>query len=98
VLRFNASAIREDCGRLARSAAELAGSASGGAASGGSGGMAAGGDRGPVPGSGLPGLKSFSIRPADIPEIARRSSGSSMSGNPVDVPQSVRERLLAELL
>jgi alcohol dehydrogenase class IV len=95
VLRFNASAIREDCGRLARSAAELEG-----------------GEPAVDPVEwlleeidglfrlyGLPeNLKSFSIRPADIPEIARRSSGSSMSGNPVEVPQSVRERMLAELL
>lgn len=99
VLRLNASAIREDCGRLARSAAELAGSA-----------PAAALPADPVEWLleeieglfrlyGLPeNLKSFSIRPADIGEIARRSSGSSMSGNPVEVPQSVRERMLAELL
>jgi alcohol dehydrogenase class IV len=100
VLRFNASAIREDCLRLARSAAEYEGGA----------------PAAPLPAAdpvewlleeigglfrlyGLPqNLNSFSIRPADIPEIARRSSGSSMSGNPVEVPQSTRERMLGELL
>ena len=97
VLRFNASAIREDCGRLLRCTEELDGPVAGSAAD-------------PVEWLqaeidglfrlyGLPeNLKGFGIREADIPEIARRSSGSSMSGNPVEVPQSERERMLERLL
>jgi alcohol dehydrogenase class IV len=51
------------------------------------------------PAYGLPeDLKGYGIRLADIPEIARRSSGSSMSGNPVEVPQAERERMLERLL
>jgi alcohol dehydrogenase class IV len=97
VLRFNASAIREDCGRLLRCTEEHDGRAPGTPAD-------------PVEWLlseidglfrlyGLPeNLKDFRIREADIPEIARRSSGSSMSGNPVEVPQSQRERMLERLL
>ncbi len=97
VLRFNAPAIREDCGRLRRSTEELESRKTDTAAD-------------PVEWLlseidgifrlyGLPGdLKGYGIRPADIPEIARRSSGSSMSGNPVEVPQSERERMLERLL
>jgi alcohol dehydrogenase class IV len=97
VLRFNAPAIREDCARLARSTVEHGGGAAVMPAD-------------PVDWllaeiDGLfrlyrlpENLKGFGIREADIPEIARRSSGSSMSGNPVEVPQSERERMLGQLL
>ncbi len=97
VLRFNAPAIREDCARLRRSTEELEGGAAGPAAD-------------PVEwllseidglfrAYGLPeDLKGYGIRSADVPEIARRSSGSSMSGNPVEVPQAERERMLERLL
>jgi alcohol dehydrogenase class IV len=97
VLRFNAAAIREDCGRLLRSMEEYDGRAARSPAD-------------PVEWLlaeidglfrifGLPeNLKGFGIREADIPEIARRSSGSSMAGNPVEVPQSRRERMLGQLL
>jgi len=48
---------------------------------------------------GLPAkLKGFGIEPKDIPEIARRSSGSSMSGNPRELPLAERERMIARLL
>jgi alcohol dehydrogenase class IV len=100
VLRFNAPAVREDCARLQRAAAEQGGLEQG---------------RVEEPAEpvewllaeidglfrryGLPrDLKGFGIRQADVPEIARRSSGSSMAGNPVEVPQADRERMLAELL
>jgi alcohol dehydrogenase class IV len=43
-------------------------------------------------------LKEFEIDPGQIPEIARRSSGSSMSGNPRELPQEEREAMIAELL
>jgi alcohol dehydrogenase class IV len=97
VLRFNAPSIREDCGRLARSTAELAG-------------RAAVEEADPVTWllgeiDGLfrlyrlpENLKGFGIREADIPEIARRSSGSSMSGNPREMPQEERERMIGQLL
>ncbi len=97
VLRFNAVAIREDCGRLLRSTEEHDGRAAGPPAD-------------PVDWLlaeidglfrlyGLPeNLKGFGIRQEDIPEIARRSSGSSMSGNPVELPQAERERMLERLL
>ena len=93
VLRFNAPSIREDCALLAER-----------------GRGAAGGDEDPVAWLlgeidglirlyGLPeNLKSYGIRQADIPEIARRSSGSSMSGNPRELPQEERERMLEQLL
>jgi len=97
VLRFNAPCIREDCGRLARSAAEHEGRMAGIPAD-------------PVDWLleeidalfrlyALPeNLKNFGIREGDIPEIARRSSGSSMTGNPVEIPQPERERMLGRLL
>jgi alcohol dehydrogenase class IV len=48
---------------------------------------------------GLPAnLKGFGIEPKDLPEIARRSSGSSMSGNPRELPLAERERMIARLL
>ncbi len=48
---------------------------------------------------GLPSkLKGFGIEPKDLPEIARRSSGSSMSGNPRELPLAERERMIARLL
>jgi alcohol dehydrogenase class IV len=48
---------------------------------------------------GLPAkLKGFGIEPKDLPEIARRSSGSSMSGNPRELPLAERERMIASLL
>jgi alcohol dehydrogenase class IV len=43
-------------------------------------------------------LKGFAVDPGQIPEIARRSSGSSMSGNPRDLPQEEREAIIAGLL
>jgi lactaldehyde reductase len=97
VLRFNAAAVREDCGRLLRSVEEHDGRAARSPAD-------------PVEWllaeiDGLfrlyelpENLKGFGIREADIPEIARRSSGSSMAGNPVEVPQAERERMLGQLL
>jgi alcohol dehydrogenase class IV len=97
VLRFNASAIREDCARLRSSTEELEG-------------RPVGPPEDPVEWLlseidglfrpyGLPeDLKGFGIRRADVPEIARRSSGSSMSGNPVEVPLPERERMLEPLL
>jgi alcohol dehydrogenase class IV len=97
VLRFNAAAIREDCGRLLRATEEQAGPAAGQPAD-------------PLEWllaeiDGLfrlyrlpEDLKGFGIRTEDVPEIARRSSGSSMAGNPVEVPQSERERMLERLL
>ncbi len=97
VLRFNSAAVREDCARLQRAAAEQGGPERGAPAD-------------PVDWLlaeieglfrlyGLPrNLKGFGIREADVPEIARRSSGSSMAGNPVEVSQAERERMLAELL
>lgn len=43
-------------------------------------------------------LKGFGVDPARVPEIAERSSGSSMSGNPRELSMSERERMLADLL
>lgn len=43
-------------------------------------------------------LKGFAVDPGRIPEIARRSSGSSMSGNPRELPQEEREMIIAGLL
>ncbi len=43
-------------------------------------------------------LKGFAVDPGQIPEIARRSSGSSMSGNPRDLRQEEREAIVAGLL
>jgi alcohol dehydrogenase class IV len=48
---------------------------------------------------GLPAkLEGFGIEAKDLPEIARRSSGSSMSGNPRELPLAERERMIARLL
>jgi alcohol dehydrogenase class IV len=43
-------------------------------------------------------LKGFAVDPGQIPEIAHRSSGSSMSGNPRELPQEQREAIIAGLL
>lgn len=43
-------------------------------------------------------LKGFAVDPGQIPEIAHRSSGSSMSGNPRELPQEEREAIIAGLL
>jgi alcohol dehydrogenase class IV len=43
-------------------------------------------------------LKGFAIDSAAIPEIARRSSGSSMSGNPRELSQEEREAMITSLL
>ena len=43
-------------------------------------------------------LKGFAVDAGEIPEIARRSSGSSMSGNPRELSQQEREAMIAELL
>jgi alcohol dehydrogenase class IV len=93
VLHFNAAVIRADCERLRRAAAEGPGDGS----------DAVEWLLGEIDGLfrlyNLPqNLKSFGIRQEDVPEIARRSSGSSMSGNPREVPQEERERMLAGLL
>jgi lactaldehyde reductase len=97
VLRFNAAAVRGDCGRLRRATEEKYG-------------VAPGPQADPVEWllgeiDGLfrlyglaEDLKKFGIRRADVPEIARRSSGSSMAGNPIEVPQAERERMLERLL
>jgi alcohol dehydrogenase class IV len=102
VLRFNAEVIRADCELLRRSAAEYSSAKAGGEEG------PAGAD--PVEWLlgeldklferyGLPGnLKAFGIRREDVPEIARRSSGSSMSGNPKELPLEERARMLASLL
>jgi alcohol dehydrogenase class IV len=48
---------------------------------------------------GLPqNLKGFGVEPARIPEIAERSSGSGMSGNPRELSLSERERILSDLV
>jgi alcohol dehydrogenase class IV len=43
-------------------------------------------------------FKGFAIDAGRIPEIARRSSGSSMSGNPREISQEERETMIAALL
>jgi alcohol dehydrogenase class IV len=43
-------------------------------------------------------LKGFGVDPARIPEIAERSSGSSMSGNPRELSMPERERILSDLV
>jgi alcohol dehydrogenase class IV len=96
-LRANAQLIREDCALLYQSAVER-------------GVAAAGKEADPVQWLigeidnlfatyDLPeNLKGFAIDAKAIPEIARRSSGSSMSGNPRELSQKERESMVAELL
>ena len=43
-------------------------------------------------------LKGFAVDSGRIPEIARRSSGSSMSGNPREISQEEREAMIATLV
>jgi alcohol dehydrogenase len=43
-------------------------------------------------------LKGFAVDTRDVPEIARRSSGSSMSGNPRELSQQEREAMIGEML
>ena len=43
-------------------------------------------------------LGDFHVDPARVPELARRSSGSSMSGNPRELSQEERERIIRSLL
>ncbi len=43
-------------------------------------------------------LPAGSVEPADIPGIAARSTGSSMSGNPVDLDQTAREDILGQVV
>jgi alcohol dehydrogenase class IV len=43
-------------------------------------------------------LKQYRISKDLIPEIARRSAGSSMSGNPLELTQAEKEQLLAAAL
>ncbi|UCF98947.1 MAG: iron-containing alcohol dehydrogenase [Spirochaetaceae bacterium] len=101
VLRANAELIREDCGRLYSSAVEQEAVTGGSPA-----------DEAADPVEWLIGqidylfglydlpenLKGFAIDSAQIPEIARRSSGSSMSGNPRELSQEQREAMIAGLL
>jgi alcohol dehydrogenase class IV len=48
---------------------------------------------------GLPAdLRDYPVDPARIPELARRSSGSSMSGNPRELDQAEREEIIRSLL
>jgi alcohol dehydrogenase class IV len=96
-LRANAQLIREDCALLYQSVVER-------------GVAAAGKEADPVQWLigeidnlfatyDLPeNLKGFAIDAKAIPEIARRSSGSSMSGNPRELSQKERESMVAELL
>lgn len=100
VLRANAEAIREDCRLLYQAALEQ----------GAAGKHGAGAQDDPL--KWLAGeidslfsiydlpenFKGFAVDPGQIPEIARRSSGSSMSGNPRDLPQEEREAIIAGLL
>jgi alcohol dehydrogenase class IV len=105
VLRANAELIREDCAALLHSAVEQ------GVADSGTGEQtAAAGMEDPVQWLirefddlfalyDLPdNLKGFAIEKKQIPEIARRSSGSSMSGNPRELSRQEREAMIAELL
>ena len=97
VLRFNADVIRADCELLRSAVTEHDGAEPQGS-------------RDPVEWLvgevdglfgryGLPAdLRAFGVRPEDAAEIARRSSGSSMSGNPKELPLGERERMLAKLL
>jgi alcohol dehydrogenase class IV len=43
-------------------------------------------------------LRDYAVDPARVPELARRSSGSSMSGNPRDLDQDEREGIIRGLL
>lgn len=43
-------------------------------------------------------LRGFGVEAAQVAEIAERSSGSSMSGNPRELPMAEREQILAGLL
>lgn len=105
VLRFNASAMMRDCELLRQSVRELEDLPGLRAAVEGGTGAANAVEWliAEVDGLfrlyGLPeSFKGFAIDPKDIPEIARRSSGSSMSGNPLDIPMEERERIIAGLL
>ena len=101
VLKANAELIREDCAALLQSAVEQ-GVADRQAA--------ADGAQDPVQWLigeidslfslyDLPeNLKGFAIQSDQVPEIARRSSGSSMSGNPRELSQQEREAMIAALL
>lgn len=100
VLRANAEVIREDCRLLYQTALEQGVADKQGAA----------GQDDPVQWLigeidslfsvyDLPvNLKGFAVDPGQIPEIAHRSSGSSMSGNPRELPQEQREAIIAGLL
>jgi alcohol dehydrogenase len=97
VLAWNADHIRQDCSLLRRSVLEHSG-------------IAFSETEDPVAWLigeidalfglfGLPAdLKGFGIQSKDLPEIARRSSGSSMSGNPRELPLEERQRMIAALL
>jgi alcohol dehydrogenase class IV len=101
VLKANADLIRDDCAALLQSAMDQ-----------GAGGehAAAAGAKDPVQWLigefdslfalyDLPeNLEGFAVDSSLVPEIARRSSGSSMSGNPRDLSQEERETMIAELL
>jgi alcohol dehydrogenase class IV len=96
-LRANAELIREDCALLLQSAVEQ------GAAEAGEGADSVQWLIGEIDVLfslyDLPeDLKGFAIDAKEIPEIARRSSGSSMSGNPRELSQQEREAMIAELL
>ena len=43
-------------------------------------------------------IAKYPVNAEDIPEIARRSEGSSMSGNPITLTQEAKERLLRQVL
>jgi alcohol dehydrogenase class IV len=99
VLRANAELIRDDCAALLQSAVE-------------NGLVDAAADRVKDPVQWLIGefdslsslydlpenLKGFAIDAGQVPEIARRSSGSSMSGNPRELSQQEREAMIAAML
>jgi len=101
VLRANAELIREDCALLYQSFVEQGGNAVA---------KPAGRSSDPVQWLidridelftlyDLPAnLKGFAVDAERIPEIARRSSGSSMSGNPRELSQQEREDMIASLL
>jgi alcohol dehydrogenase class IV len=101
VLRANAELIRDDCAALLQSTVEHGVAVEPGAAA---------GATDPVQWLireiedlfalyDLPhNLKAFAIDRRHVPEIARRSSGSSMSGNPRELSQQEREAMICELL